>query len=160
MVASRCDVCPRCVGGERHVDGTVPQVWNVRTGKAVVEFVKVHSEAVSSVMFSADGAQVLSGSHDTTARIHGLKSGKTLKEFRGHTSFVNDAKFSADGDTLATASSDGSVKVRRRFFVGEPSVLSLVYCVPFQLPALGRPYLGVLQDCDPSTAESCDGNSL
>ena len=30
-------------------------------------------------------------------RIHGLKSGKTLKEFRGHTSFVNNSEFAADG---------------------------------------------------------------
>lgn len=43
--------------------------------------------------------------------IHGLKSGKTLKEFRGHTSFVNDAKYSADGDMIGTASSDGTVKL-------------------------------------------------
>ena len=30
-------------------------------------------------------------------RIHGLKSGKQLKELRGHTSFVNDAVFNQDG---------------------------------------------------------------
>lgn len=44
-------------------------------------------------------------------RIHGLKSGKTLKEFRGHTSYVNDAIFTSDGGRVITASSDGSVKV-------------------------------------------------
>ena len=31
-----------------------------------------------------------------TIRVHGLKSGKTLKEFRGHTSYVNCVTFSAD----------------------------------------------------------------
>jgi len=31
---------------------------------------------------------VLSGSYDGTVRVHGLKSGKMLKEFRGHTSYV------------------------------------------------------------------------
>ncbi len=33
-------------------------------------------------------------------RIHGLKSGKTLKEFRGHTSYSNHAIFSSDGHHL------------------------------------------------------------
>lgn len=41
--------------------------------------------------------QVLSGSFDGTIKVHGLKSGKMLKEFRGHTSYVNDAIFSAEG---------------------------------------------------------------
>ena len=46
--------------------------------------------------------------------MHGLKSGKTLKEFRGHTSFVNDAIFTTDAHNIISASSDGTVKVRQR----------------------------------------------
>ena len=44
-------------------------------------------------------------------RIHGLKSGKTLKEFKGHTSFVNIAVYLPDSHSVLSASSDGSVKV-------------------------------------------------
>lgn len=43
--------------------------------------------------------------------MHGLKSGKTLKEFRGHISFVNDVVFTVDGHNIISASSDGTVKV-------------------------------------------------
>ena len=66
---------------------------------------------MTSLEFSRDSGQLLSASYDMTIRIHGLKSGKTLKEFRGHTSFVNMAMFVPDSPHVVSASSDGSVKV-------------------------------------------------
>ncbi len=44
-------------------------------------------------------------------RLHGLKSGKMLKEFRGHTAHINDVIFSHDGQHVISASADGTVKV-------------------------------------------------
>ncbi len=45
-------------------------------------------------------------------RIHELRTGKTLKELNGHSSFVNDASFTQDGSHIISASSDGTVKVQ------------------------------------------------
>ena len=57
----------------------------------VILLIFSHSSAVE---FTRDGSQLLTSSYDQTLRIHGLKSGRTLKEFRGHKSFVNKAVFS------------------------------------------------------------------
>lgn len=91
-------------------DGKI-KVWRIQTGQCLRRFENAHSKGVTSVKFSKDGSQILSASFDQTLRIHGLKSGKTLKEFRGHTSFVNDAMFTADGHAIASSSSDGTVKI-------------------------------------------------
>ena len=61
-------------------------------------------------------------------RIHGLKSGKTLKEFSGHSSFVNCAIFLPDSHNMLSASSDGSVKVCS-CFLGPASSFS-AFCLP------------------------------
>jgi WD40 repeat-containing protein SMU1 len=91
-------------------DGKI-KVWKITTGQCLRRFERAHSKGVTSVCFSKDNSQLLSASFDQTIRIHGLKSGKTLKEFRGHTSFVNDAEFAADGHHILSASSDGTIKV-------------------------------------------------
>jgi WD40 repeat-containing protein SMU1 len=55
--------------------------------------------------------QVLTTSFDQTVRIHGLKSGRTLKEFRGHGAYVNAACYTADGARVVSGAADGEVKV-------------------------------------------------
>ena len=42
--------------------------------------------------------------YDMLFRIHGFKSGKILKEFRGHSSFVNHAVFVPDTHSIIRAS--------------------------------------------------------
>lgn len=76
------------------------QVWKVRTGQCLRRYERAHSQGVTSCSFSRDGSHVLSSSYDGLARVHGIKSGKLLKEFRGHTSYVNQAIYSADGSQV------------------------------------------------------------
>ncbi|KAK3825878.1 MAG: WD40 repeat-containing protein SMU1 [Benniella sp.] len=91
-------------------DGKI-KVWKIQTGQCLRRYSPAHQGGVTSVCFSPDGTQVLSASFDLTIRLHGLKSGKMLREFRGHTSFVNHASFSLDGTQILSSSSDGTIKI-------------------------------------------------
>jgi len=87
------------------------KVWRVMTGQCARRIEKAHGQGISHICWSKDSSQLLTASFDHTARAHGLKSGKTLKEFRGHKSYVNTAVYSRDGSKVITASSDGNVLV-------------------------------------------------
>uniref|UniRef100_S4PXX8 WD40 repeat-containing protein SMU1 n=3 Tax=Pararge aegeria TaxID=116150 RepID=S4PXX8_9NEOP len=91
-------------------DGKI-KVWKVSSGQVQRKLERAHAKGVTCLQFTRDNTQILSASFDRTIRIHGLKSGKILKEFRGHTSFVNEAVFTPDGHSVLSASSDGTVKV-------------------------------------------------
>jgi WD40 repeat-containing protein SMU1 len=91
-------------------DGKV-KVWKVSTGVCLRKFTKAHSQGVTCLSFSRDSSHLLTGSFDTLARVHGLKSGKILKEFRGHTSIVNAALYTKDNSNIVTGSSDGTVRL-------------------------------------------------
>lgn len=67
--------------------------------------------------FSRDASHVLSSSYDGLARVHGLKSGKMLKEFRGHTSYVNQAIYSQDSNQVHV--------LPRQLLKGSPGMIAL-----------------------------------
>jgi len=87
------------------------KVWKIQTGQCLRRFEACHSRGITSAQFSKDSGQILTTSFDHTLRVHGLKSGRTLKEFRGHTSFVNFAMFTQDNHQIVSCSSDATVKV-------------------------------------------------
>lgn len=91
-------------------DGKI-KVWKISTGQCLRRFDAAHGSGVTSMQFSKDNAHVLSCSYDQTVRVHGLKSGKCLKELRGHASFVNDVKYTEDGHMCISAASDATVRV-------------------------------------------------
>lgn len=87
------------------------QVWRVRTGACLKKLSSAHSAGVSCLAFSRDSSQLVTGSFDCTLRIHGLRSGRTLRELRGHTAFVNTVLYSTDCSRVYSGSSDGTVRV-------------------------------------------------
>ncbi|TKR63459.1 hypothetical protein L596_027289 [Steinernema carpocapsae] len=91
-------------------DGKI-KLWKMLTGQCLRRIEKAHLKGVTSVQFSKDHSHILSASYDQTVRIHGVKSGKCLKEMRGHSSFVKDARYTEDGTQVVSGSADGTVKV-------------------------------------------------
>ncbi|KAI8981489.1 WD40-repeat-containing domain protein [Pilobolus umbonatus] len=91
-------------------DGKIA-IWKVQSGICQKKINAAHSEGIASICFNSSGNQIMTGSYDQTVRIHGMKSGKMLKEFRGHTSFINSVLYSLDNTRVLSASSDGTVKI-------------------------------------------------
>ncbi|KAK1442059.1 wd40 repeat-containing protein smu1 [Babesia gibsoni] len=91
-------------------DGNI-KIWKISTGECMRKMSHSHEGAVTCMTFSMDSTTLLTGSFDKTARVHGLKSGKPLRTFKGHTSIVNSAIYSFDGTRVITGSSDGYVKI-------------------------------------------------
>lgn len=112
------------VDGTLILTGSVDQtarLWDATNGAVLARFeprfdaggglIGGHSNSVSSVAFSPDGALVLTGSDDATARIWPLTGGNELRTLSGHTDRVSAVAFSPDGARIATGSVDGTARL-------------------------------------------------
>lgn len=90
--------------------GTI-RVWKVKDGACSKKFVNAHPQGITALCFSKDSTNILSASFDGSLRLHGIRSGKALKEFRGHGSYVNAVAFSRSGEEVVSGSSDGTVRL-------------------------------------------------
>lgn len=101
-------------------------VWRVSTGRVIKRILKAHGAGITSLQWSDDAQTLLTTSYDCTARLFGVKSGRVLKEFRGHQSHVNKAAFTPN-NTVTTISSDGSVKI---WNANTAQCIKTLHCIP------------------------------
>ena len=73
---------------------------------------KDHDGGVTSVVFSADGNFIISGSYDSTTRIWDIDTGVAVGEpLRGHSVWVTVVAASPDGQWIASAYRDGTIQI-------------------------------------------------
>lgn len=80
-----------------------------------------HADQVASIAFSPTEDRLLSGGWDNTVRLWDVKTGTQLKQFDGHTGWVQAVAFSADGK-LAASGSGGAMKGNTYHESGDISV--------------------------------------
>jgi len=65
-----------------------------------------HTSVVRSVGFSPDGARIVTGSFDRTARVWNVADGRELLRLNGHTNQIFSVAFSLNGRRIVTGSRD------------------------------------------------------
>ena len=78
---------------------------------ACLQTLEGHSDGVTSVVFSADGQHLASGSDDNTIKIWDRATGVCLQTLEGHGDGVTSVVFSADSQHLASGSRDKTIKI-------------------------------------------------
>lgn len=100
-------VAVAAVGG-----GTSFYFFSRNRGPANAKYVlSGHSDIVTSVFWSPDGSQLVSGSRDRTARIWTVASQQNTITYTGHSAPVRSVVWSPEGTRLASGSEDQTVQV-------------------------------------------------
>jgi WD40 repeat protein len=101
-------------GGDLIASGTASgaiQVWNANSLSNITT-IRGHHGHVTSIVFSSDGSQIISGSEDGTVRIRPVASSEEqLAPIPGHDARVSQVVFSSDGLRLVSGSVDKTVRI-------------------------------------------------
>lgn len=95
------------------------KLWDVTSGREIRIFTghsylapsRVFSYILSSVTFSPDGKQILSGGADKTFKLWNAVTGQEIRTFKGHSEGVNSVAFSPDGKQILSGSDDKTLKL-------------------------------------------------
>ncbi|KAH6712682.1 putative WD-repeat protein [Leptodontidium sp. MPI-SDFR-AT-0119] len=96
----------RCIPDWIQLKPKVQAHWN-----AALQTLEGHTDPVTSIAFSPDGKQVVSGSGDETMRLWDAATGAALQTLEGHTNWVRSVTFSPDGSQLVSGSDDKTVRL-------------------------------------------------
>jgi WD40 repeat protein/uncharacterized caspase-like protein len=97
-------------GGFSFVPDKSVKLWDATSGR-LLHKLEGHTDGVRSVLFSQDGARVLSGSEDTTIKLWEAATGRLVRTFTGHLSAVKAIAVSFDGTRLISASDDTTIRI-------------------------------------------------
>jgi hypothetical protein len=101
-------------GGDLIASGTASgavQVWDA-SHLTNIATIKGHYGQVTSIAFSSDGSQIISGSVDGTVRIRPVASSEErLARIPGHDGGVTQVVFSSEGSRVASGSNDKTVRI-------------------------------------------------
>ena len=101
---------PETIG---NIDPTI-QLWQVgESGTPVLSTIRFNSvDPVTSLVFTPDGKQLVSGGTNGTILVWDTETGKELRRFeRGHRSTIWGLGISPDGRQVASAGEDGTIRI-------------------------------------------------
>ncbi|MEQ8785054.1 MAG: c-type cytochrome domain-containing protein [Pirellulaceae bacterium] len=87
-------------------------VRDIATGQLLHQLLG-HEKPIVDIAFSADGARIVSGSEDATARVWDLKDARfpEIARFNGHTAAVTAVAFNSNATQILSGSADKSLKL-------------------------------------------------
>lgn len=88
------------------------QIWDATNGKLLARYT-AHQREISSLAWSSDSRQIVSGSWDRTLHVWEASSGRQVARYTGHQGLITAVAWSPASKLIASASMDKTVQIWR-----------------------------------------------